>query len=151
MQFMNLEVVAGDGVEPSTRGFSRQLKTRWTWSTEPRRGGHARQRVAGIATELGPNRAPNGKTQLEPLAAVTDKGCRRGVQLDTSPCRISSALTARTRQRQISQGFLNQHIFVLGITQSEIPLARLAASDELQPSEPRYGRDQRIRTIGVLA
>ena len=63
----------------------------------------------------------------------------------------SSALIARTRQRQISQGFLNQHILVLGVTQSEIPLARIAASDKLQPSEPRYGRDQRIRTIGVLA
>ena len=86
LQIIELEVVARDGIEPSTRGFSGQLtacfggrkpkkrnaffkrrpnlpprpspdRTPRGRPTEPRRGAHAGQGVGRIATERGPNRA----------------------------------------------------------------------------------------------
>ena len=106
MQFNNLEMVARDGIEPSTRGFSvrRRLRfgarkpktgkefllgrpnrpprpslsrTETTTADRTRRRAHAGQRVASIATELFPNRVPNGAP--------------RGVPADSSPASPNSA------------------------------------------------------------
>jgi len=179
MKFMYLEVAARDGIEPSTRGFSRQLTSQFGASKPKKRdefsrGGPNRPRrpspyrTQRARADRTPARGPCGSTSCghrdragtEPCAKRQEP-TRHSLPLRTRatdgtsnlrrPTSNSSALMARTRQRQISQGFLNQQILVLGITQNEIPLARFAAGDKLQTHEPRNGRDQRIRTIGVLA
>ena len=131
MRFIDLEVVARDGIEPSTRGFSRRRRGRFgaskpktgdefsrgrpnrprrpsPYRTEPRnsdrtaRGPDSVQRLARIATERFPNRAPNGAALGSgALALTTSRPAPRFTTPQSGQCTVKDD-PLRTTARSIS-------------------------------------------------